>query len=108
MPIDIKSVLSELENKVVNLAKTSFKDVANEATADGKQLLSTIKEDLIRWTQELANGEISKGEFEILLIGQKDLIKMSALTQAGLTLARVDEFKTGVFNLIIDTITSLI
>jgi hypothetical protein len=108
MPIDIKAILSQLENGIVDLAKSTLKEHVSQATKDGKDLLLLIKDDLIRWTEELANGEITKAEFELLLIGQKDLVKMTALKQTGLTLARIDEFKTGIFNLIIETVTGLI
>lgn len=108
MPIDIQSILSELETGIVDLAKTTLKDFTNQATMDGKQLLSILKDDLIRWTQEIAEGKLSKEVFETLLIGQKDLIKMSALTQAGLALAKIDEFKNGIFDLILNTITGVV
>jgi hypothetical protein len=108
MPIDVRSILSQLENGIVDLAKTTVKDFANQAATDGKQLLTTMKDDLVRWIQLLADGKITKAEFETLLLGQKDLIAMSALKQAGLALARIDEFKSAVFNLIINTVTGLI
>ena len=108
MAIVIKAILKQLEDGVVDLAKSKFKGLTKQATADGKKLLSTIKEDLARWTRLLAEGLITKAEFETLLVGQKDLIEMSALKQAGLTLVKIDEFKDGIFNLITDTVTGLI
>lgn len=108
MAIDIKSMLSQLEKGIVDLAKTTAKDFAKQASSDGKKLLSTIKDDLVRWTKLLADGKITKAEFETLLLGQKDLIAMSALTESGLALAKIDEFKSKLFNLILDTVTSLI
>lgn len=108
MPIDIKSILSDLKNKIVDFARTSFKDLVDEAASDGKELLATIKADLTRWIQLLADGQITKDEFKTLLIGKKDLIEMSALTEAGLAIVKIDEFKTGILNLIIDTISGAI
>ena len=108
MPIDINSLFSQLENGIVDLAKTTVKKFAKQAAADGKELLTIVKEDLTRWIRLLAEGKITKAELETLLIGQKDLVAMSALKRAGLALARIDEFKSGVFNLIINTITGLI
>jgi hypothetical protein len=108
MPIDFQSVLSTLEDKIKDLAKSSFKDFASNAEKDGREILNILKDDLIRWTELLAAGQLTKGEFGVLLIGNKDLVKMAALKQAGLTLARIDEFKTAVFNLIFDTISSLV
>src|SRR5258705_12669365 len=108
MSIDIKSILSELERKIEVLAKTTMKDSSSQGTNDGKQLLITIKSDLVSWTQELADGELTKSDFETLLLGQKDLIEMNKLKESGLSLARINEFKDHVFSLIVDTVTNLV
>ena len=108
MSIDIKSILSQLEGKIFDLAKSNLADYVNQATADGKQLLDTLKNDLTRWTQELADNKITKDDFATLLLGDKDLAEMSALTEAGLALARIDAFKDSLFKLISDTIPQLI
>ncbi|HEV8506581.1 MAG TPA: hypothetical protein VGQ53_14315 [Chitinophagaceae bacterium] len=107
-PIDIKSVLSDLESRIVNFAKASFKELVTEATKDGKDLFTKVKEDLSRWLQLLADKQITNAEFETLLLGKRDLIAMRALTQAGLSLVKIDAFKTGLFNLITDTVFSVI
>ena len=108
MSINIESIFSDLKAGVVDLAKKTVKDFAEEAATDGKQLLFTMKNDLSRWIQLLADKKLTKMEFETLLIGQKDLLEMSCLTQAGLALARIDEFKMGVLNMIVNTVTGLI
>lgn len=108
MPIDIKPILSELKNKIADLAKTTVKEFANEAATDGKQLVDIMEEDLKRWTQQLADNQITLLDFKTLVLGQKDLIEMSALKRTGLALARIDAFKNKVFDLIIDTVTSVI
>jgi|SRR5436853_5997071 len=108
MPIDIQAILKDLEGQIVDFAKKNVKEFATKAASDGKQLLATIKDDLGRWTQLLVSGQITDLEFKLLLKGQKDLIKMNALTEAGLTLVKIDEFKDGLINLIVSVITSAI
>ncbi len=108
MAIDITSILSELETQVVSLAKTTVTNYENQAIVDGKQLLALMKDDLARWTQELIDGQISKDEFADLVIGDKDLATMTALTQAGLALVAVDQFRTSLFSLITDTVFNLV
>ena len=105
---DIKSILSTLEQKIVDLAKSTVTDFTTEAIADGKQLLATIKDDLVRRTQLLEDQKITAKEFSDLMLGDEALVQMAGLTQKGLAKAKVDAFKTGVFNLIIGTVTSLI
>ena len=106
MTIDFDNLISLLEDKMAVLAKSTVSNYVNDATEDGKQLLLELKDDLSRWTQELADGKITTRDFETLVIGDKDLVEMDALTRAGLALARIDQFKGSVFNLIIDTVFS--
>lgn len=108
MPIDINAILSDLKNQIIDFATKQGKDLATQAVSDGKELLTTLRDDLGRWIQLLAEEQITELEFKLLLKGQKDLIKMSALTQAGLSLVKIDEFKDGIINLIVSVITSAI
>jgi len=108
MAIDINTLLSTLEGKIVDLAKSSFTDLLSAAITDGKNLLITLKDDLTRRTQLLAEGKITKEEFSVLVLADKDLTEMDALTQAGLALAKIDVFKQGIFKLIIETVISLV
>jgi len=105
---DIKSILSTLEQKIIDLAKQTFQDFTTEAITDGKDILTTVKDDLVRRTQLLADQKITAKEFSDLMLGDEAIVQMAALTQKGLAKAKVDAFKTGVFNLIIGTVTSLI
>src|SRR3569623_1728213 len=104
MTIDFDNLISLLEDKMAVLAKSTVSNYVNDASEDGKHLLKELKDDLSRWTQELADGKITTRDFETLVIGDKVLAEMDALTRAGLALARVDQFKGSVFNLIIDTV----
>ena len=108
MAIDFNSLFNQLKTEIITLAKDKFKDLASEAASDGTSLLHTIQDDLNIYTQELADGKITPEQFRILLLGNEDLIKMSALTQAGLAEAKADAFRTEVFNTIVGTVTSLV
>ncbi len=108
MPVDFSSILSVLEYKITVLAKSTISYYVSEGSEDGKKLLTAIKDDLERWTQELSDRRITTRDFETLVMGDKDLIEMDALTYAGLSLARVDQFKGSLFNLIIDTVFNIL
>lgn len=106
--IDFQKVISTLKDSIINLAESTFKNYKNEAKSDGLALLNSVKENLETWTQELADGKLSKEDFEFLILGQKELIEMNALKQAGLSLINVDEFKTSVLHLIVNTVFGLL
>ncbi len=108
MSIDISTIITTIEGKIVELAKSTVSNYVEQATTDGNQLLTTIKDDLARWTQQLADGKLKTSDFETLVIGDKDLVEMTALKQAGLALVRADQFKAALFNLVIDTVFSII
>ncbi|WPU92008.1 hypothetical protein SNE25_22065 [Mucilaginibacter sabulilitoris] len=108
MALDFKNILATLKSGVKDLAQSTLKDFIASATADGQAIIDSLQNDLERWTQQLANGEITKKDFEFLVLGQKDLIEMMALKQAGIAEIQAEKFKNGVFDLITNTVTGLV
>lgn len=106
--INFQIVLDKLKEDVTNLAFSTFKKYKNEATTDALKVVEDMKTDLETWTLELVDGKLSKKDYEFLILGQKELIEMNALKQAGLALIKTDEFKNSLLNLIINTVTGLI
>ena len=107
-PINFLSIFSILEEKIEDLAQFTVSNYVCEGIEDGKNLLTSMSDDLARWTQLLTDRRITTMDFETLVIGSKDWVEMDALIFAGLALARVDQFKGSVLNLIIDTVFSTI
>ncbi len=109
MPNDIfKPILEALKTKVTELAIATFKDYKEAAKTDALSLLDQLKHNLENWTIQLASGELSKADFEFLVLAQKELIEMNALKQAGLAMIKADEFKAGLLDIITSTVFSLI
>ena len=94
---------NEIRAGVVNIAKGDLKDFLKEAKDDTNQFLAATKEDLKTWTKQLADGDLSKDEFEFLLRGKEDLAEMHALTQAGIAAAQIQKFRDALIDLVIDT-----
>jgi hypothetical protein len=108
MPIDFGAVLKTLESGIINLAETDVKDFVAQATADGQAIIAEMKDDLQTWTKQFADGELSEGDLQDLILGQKGEIEMIALKDAGIAEIEADKFKADVLNLITSTITALI
>lgn len=108
MAVDFNNLFTQLKTAIVGLAKEKVQDLAAEASSDGTSLLHIMEDDLKKYTQQLADGEIDQDQFKLMLLGDKDLAEMSALTEAGLAQAKADEFRTEVFNLIVNTALSAI
>ena len=86
-----------------DLAKTTLEGFVNDARTDSQAYLDKAKADLERWTQELAKQKLTQAEFTDLVRGQAALAQMHALTTAGIALARVQQFRDGLIDLVIDT-----
>jgi hypothetical protein len=106
--IDFNSAFNTLKTGVINLAETELKNYVAQASKDGQALLDSMKNDLQTWTQQLANGQITKDDFTFNVLSEKDSLEMAALEQAGLAEIQVDQFKADVMTLITTTITALI
>lgn len=105
--VNFQIVFDKLKEDVTNLAFSTVKKYKNEATIDALKVVEDMKENLETWTLQLANGKLSKKDYEFLILGQKELIEMNALKQSGLALIKADEFKNSLLNLIINTVTGL-
>ncbi len=100
---DFNDFWKNLKSGLEELAKKNWKEFSEAAEKDGKAFLDKTKEDLKRWTKLLAQGDLSKDDFEWLIAGKKDLAEMEALKQAGLALVRVERFQNALISLVIDT-----
>lgn len=108
MDINFEEVFAQLKQGIEQLAKKNVKDYIKQANSDGQKILSMMEDDLKIWTAQLANQEMSKADFRDLVLGQKDTLKIVSLKEAGLAAVQADRFKQGVFELIINTLTSVI
>jgi len=105
---DFQTLFDQLKKEVSSLAVSSVQQFKKEAEADGQNLLESLKQNLQNWTFELATGEISKDDFEFLVMGQKELIEMNILKQKGMALIDLDKLKISLINQIIKTTLSVI
>ena len=106
--INFEQVFEKLKAEAKNLAISAVKDYKNEASADALQVIQSMKENLKTWTMELAEGKISKTDFQYLVLGQNELTQMSVLKQAGLSLVKTDEFKNSLLNLVVNTVIGIL
>jgi hypothetical protein len=86
-----------------DLAKEVFDGLEDNAKADAKAFLDKAESDLKRWTKLLAVKEITERDFSDLVQAKKALAEIHALTQAGVALVRLERFRSGLIDLVIDT-----
>ena len=95
--------VSDVKKGAKALGKDLFKEFQKQATKDAKAFLDASKANLRKWTRQLADGDMSKREFQDLVKGEKDLAKLHALTEAGIATARLERFRSGLITLVIDS-----
>ena len=83
----------------------SYKDAAEK---DAKAFLEASKNDIEKWTIELAEGELLKNEYEILVKGKADVLKMLYLKQLGIGKIEKEKFMKGLIKIIVKAAFSLI
>jgi hypothetical protein len=104
---DFARFLEELTAQLAELAEQQWTAYRDAAISDGTAFVDKIKADLERWSQLLASGALTKDDFAWLVQGKKDLAELEALEQAGLALERLDQFRTALIKLVIDTAFSV-
>lgn len=93
--------IEAVEEGLKTLAKNTVLDALDQAKADAKAFVNDSEESLRRWGDALAQGKITKDDFEYLVGGQKDLAKLHALKAVGLNQVRLERFRTGLISLIV-------
>ena len=101
------SKFDEFVNAVLNgardLAVVVFNGLEDSAKDDAKAFLEKFEADLKRWTKLLAVEEITERDFADLVHAKKALAELHVLTRAGVSLTRLERFRSGLIDLVIDT-----
>ncbi|NDC42183.1 MAG: hypothetical protein EBZ77_11650 [Chitinophagia bacterium] len=106
--VNFEQLFNNLKTSVVKLAGETAGNYATNAIAESHELLDQMKKDLKMWTIQLAAGALSKDDLADLLAGQKDLLKITVLTQAGMAAAAADKFKDDLFHLLTSSLLAAI
>jgi hypothetical protein len=90
------------------LAKTELVDLVNIAATDGEAFTHKQGEKMKRYIQQLADGEITKDEFQGYMVDLQDLMKIEALKMSVAAKARAQRIAEGIQSMIIDKLIALI
>ena len=85
------------------LAKETFGDFEAQAKEDAKAFIEKAETDLKRWTKLLAERKITEQDFSDLVQSKRALAEIHALGLLGISLTKLERFRSGLINLVIDT-----
>lgn len=86
-----------------NIAKDIIKDFEDAAVDDTKAFLNKSEKDLKRWTKLLALEVITEQDFSDLIQARSAVAELHSLRQQGVVLTTLQQFRTKLISLIIDT-----
>ena len=104
---DFDASLALLKQEILNLAKETAGKFAEQAASDAYSYVITAREDIKRWTEQLATGQIDKDMFAYLLNSEQGLGQMKMQTQIGLTKIKADSFMLSVKNMVLNTLVKV-
>ncbi len=93
--------VTTIKDDLLDYAKENLEEYKDEILNDGNIFVEKAKEDLQRWTEGLTSGALSQADFEFLLKGKKDLAKMEALKQLGLSKIRITKITNGIIDVVV-------
>lgn len=67
-----------------------------------------MKADVAEWLDELKSGDLSLEDFEDLMRGEQDLMKVTLLTEKGLSDARIERFRNAVVDCVVNAAKSVV
>ncbi len=89
------------------LARETFDDYLDDARNDARSFIANCEDDLRRWINMLEQGDLDQQEFSDLVNGQKSLAQIHLLTQKGIALTKLERFRSGLIDLVINTALDL-
>jgi methanogenic corrinoid protein MtbC1 len=106
--INFDQLYQSVQSGVVSLAQKSLQDYLVAAKADGQQTLDQMKSFLESSVKEVADGVLTHDDFVFLLKAEAACSAMTALKETGLAQVRIDQFRTGITDLVVQTVTGII
>jgi len=106
--IDFGPALDTIKNGIISLGKTAGASALAQLETAAQNTTDQVKANLQNWTAQLANGDIDADDFKQLVTSQTSYLEIAALTQTGIAQIQLDQFKQGVINLIVKTLTALV
>jgi len=86
-----------------SLAKDALDGFSEQLAADSQAFLDKIKDDLRRWTDQLALKKIDEEDFRDLVQAKAALAEIRALRECGVELTRLERFRSSLIELVINS-----
>ncbi len=106
--MDIEKLMKDLKEALLTLLGNKYKEFKPEIQNDVTTFLKESEEKLKRWILLLAEGSLTKEEFEWLLKSQKDIVALKALQTVGISKIRINNIKNSIIKTIVDIVVATV
>jgi hypothetical protein len=106
--IHFNDFLNTLKKSLGELAKEYGRQYKDAIIKDGTDFVLQTQAKLDEWLQMVVKGQLTKDDLDYLLEGQKDLMQMEALKNAGLALAQKDKLQKAILETIAGSILKMV
>lgn len=106
--MDLEKLIKELKESLLTLLGNKYKEFKPEIQKDITAFLKESENKLKRWVLLLAEGSLTKEEFEWLLKSQKDIVALKALQTVGLSKIRINNLKNSIIKTIFDIVVATV
>ncbi|NJM79854.1 MAG: hypothetical protein HC854_09990 [Flavobacterium sp.] len=106
--MDIEKLIKELKDSLLTLLGDRYKEIRPEVEKDIKDFIKQSEDKLKRWILLLAEGSITKDEFEWLLKSQKDLLALKTIQASGLSKIKANNIKNSIIKTIFDVVIAAV
>lgn len=103
-----KDIFNAIKEDLIKLANAELKGYVSDLFNDTRSFIERILGDVKTWSKQLEQKQLTKEEFDFLIGGTKDRLMMSALTQSGLAIIKLQSLRDSIFQLILSSILKIV
>jgi hypothetical protein len=106
--MNFEAFLKTLKDDLREIAREYGESYAEEIIGTGTAFAQQKRDDLIRRSEQLRNGELSPEDFKWLLESDQDLIEMKALEQKGLSAVQLHRIRNAILSTLATSIGKVV
>ena len=106
--MDIEKLIKDLKDTLLTLLGNKYKEFKPEIQKDIADFIKQSEEKLKRWILLLADGSLTKEEFEWLLKSQRDLVALKTIQATGISKIRINNIKNSILKTIFDVVIAAV
>jgi len=99
-----KAFQSKLLPEFVAFLKKALPDLQQDLLQTASHIVQDNASKVKSWVTKSSTGELSSEDLKWLIASQMDLTRLHVLKEAGLSLAKFDEFRQAMFNSLVKSI----